>query len=42
MSLQGGLAERLFDGGKKIINFVCPFILFQCIIIIDSYLLGFY
>ena len=40
-SLRGGVAEWLFDGSKKITNFVCTYIWFKCIINIDSYLLFF-
>ena len=42
MSIWGGLTEWLFVGGKKIIDFVCTYIWFQCIINIESYLLSLY
>ena len=42
VSLWGGCTEWLFYGDKKIINFVCTYILFQCIIIIYSDILFLY
>ena len=39
-SIWGGRTEWLFGGGKKIINFVCSYIWFQWIIIIDSYVVS--